>query len=136
MTNATIATTSSAPIAKLYRMCGKYNAHSACKGAFETHSVCSCPCHKAKTAKTPAAPKAPRKAKARKVAAPVAAPVAQPSWQKAVDAIKATTAQVAARKRPAAPAAVRADKAPKAVRVTFADGTSIDLTTVISLALV
>ena len=44
MTNATIATTAQ-PIAKLYRMCGKYNQHAACKGHFEGYSVCSCECH-------------------------------------------------------------------------------------------
>ena len=50
MTNATI----SKPVSKLYRMCGVYNQHAACKGKFENHSVCSCDCHKPAKAKKPA----------------------------------------------------------------------------------
>jgi hypothetical protein len=32
------------PIAKLYKRCAR-NRHDTCPGAFETWSVCSCPCH-------------------------------------------------------------------------------------------
>lgn len=134
MTNATIATTSSAPIAKLYRMCGKYNAHSACKGAFETHSVCSCPCHK------PAAPKAPKaKAQTRKVAAPKPAPKldANTTWTSVVDAVKQNLARPTAKVAKPAAAPIRADKPqqPK-VRLTFVDGTSIELSKVVAVSLV
>lgn len=53
MSNATIAT----PVSKLYRMCGKYNAHGKCAGHFDnadgtTYSVCACECHVRKSEAT------------------------------------------------------------------------------------
>jgi hypothetical protein len=74
-----------APVAKLYKRCA-WGSHKSCAGAFEKHSVCSCPCH------APVEAKAPVKSRKARVMAKVAdAPKVAP-----VAAVKPNAAQIAA----------------------------------------